>query len=135
MRLLYYHGRASPVACSTRRSRPAGTSSICGGADRRRPTTHAELDALMVFAARCTRSGRALQWLAREAELLARVLEEEVPVLGVCLAQTDARAAGAAVAGEHAGVGWHEIELTQAGSTIRPRQLLPEHTCSMALVQ
>ena len=69
------------------------------------------------------------EWLAREAELLARVLEEDVPVLGVCLgAQLVARAAGAAVGPVSTPeIGWHEIELTQAGiddpvlGTLAPR--------------
>jgi GMP synthase (glutamine-hydrolysing) len=56
-------------------------------------------------------------WLAREAAFLSSALDEDVPTIGVCLgAQLLARAAGAAVKPASAPeIGWHEVELTEAG--------------------
>lgn len=58
-------------------------------------------------------------WLAPEVEYLERVLDEEVPALGVCLgAELIARAAGGRV--ERAlepEIGWFPVELTAAAET------------------
>ena len=56
-------------------------------------------------------------WLAREVAFLRETLAAGTPVLGVCLgAQLVARAAGAWVGRAHASeVGWHPVELTEAG--------------------
>jgi GMP synthase (glutamine-hydrolysing) len=53
-------------------------------------------------------------WLEHELLLLRRLLDQEVPVLGVCLgAQLLARAAGSTVfALEQPEIGWYEVELT-----------------------
>src|SRR5690349_14018973 len=56
-------------------------------------------------------------WLREETLLIQRLLNTGVPVLGVCLgAQLLARAAGAPVfASPEPEVGWHTVELTDAG--------------------
>jgi len=56
-------------------------------------------------------------WLASEKALLVRLLEREVPLLGLCLgAQLVAEAAGAAPRrAERPEIGWHQVELTDAG--------------------
>jgi GMP synthase (glutamine-hydrolysing) len=56
-------------------------------------------------------------WLAREEEFLREVLDEGVPVFGVCLgAQMLARAAGASVGPARAPeIGWLDVSLTAAG--------------------
>jgi GMP synthase (glutamine-hydrolysing) len=56
-------------------------------------------------------------WLHEETMLLQRLLDQRTPVLGVCLGvQMIARAAGAPVGPvEHPEIGWHDVELTQAG--------------------
>jgi GMP synthase-like glutamine amidotransferase len=82
------------------------------------PRTTASYDAVMVFGGSMhPDQDERFEWLAREAELLARLIEEDVPVLGVCLgAQLLARSAGATVGPVSAPeIGWHEIELTPAG--------------------
>lgn len=84
-----------------------------GGAPR-----NASCDAVMVFGGSMhPDQDERFAWLAREADLLARLLDEDVPVLGVCLgAQLVARAAGAEVRpATKPEIGWHEIELTPAG--------------------
>jgi GMP synthase-like glutamine amidotransferase len=57
-------------------------------------------------------------WLREEHFLLRRLLELEVPVLGVCLGvQLLAKAAGAAVyPAPEPEIGWVEVELTDAGA-------------------
>ena len=69
-------------------------------------------------------------WLEREAEFLQGVLDEEVPVVGVCLgAQMLARAAGAWVAPAPAPeVGWLEVELTPEGRADPVLGVLPPRT-------
>ena len=56
-------------------------------------------------------------WLPDETDFLRAALEARVPLLGVCLGvQLIARAAGASVGpAEAPEVGWHEVELTDAG--------------------
>jgi GMP synthase (glutamine-hydrolysing) len=58
-------------------------------------------------------------WLREESLLLQRLLDQRVPVLGVCLgAQLLARAAGAPVApATQPEIGWYGVELTDAGRT------------------
>lgn len=53
-------------------------------------------------------------WLSNELQVLERLLEDEVPVLGVCLgSQMLAAAAGAEVTrAPEPEIGWHEIETT-----------------------
>ena len=71
-------------------------------------------------------------WLEREEEYLRSALEEDVPLLGVCLgAQMIARAAGAAVrpAGEPE-IGWHEVALTQDGEADSVLSALPARTAA-----
>ena len=57
-------------------------------------------------------------WIPEEKRVLARLLDEEVPILGVCLGgQMLASAAGARVSkAEEPEIGWHEVELTPAAS-------------------
>ncbi|MSO57958.1 MAG: type 1 glutamine amidotransferase [Thermoleophilia bacterium] len=56
-------------------------------------------------------------WLAVEVDFIREALAERVPLLGVCLgAQLIARAAGAQVGpADRDEVGWHDIDLTEAG--------------------
>ena len=95
------------------------------------PRTAVGYDAVMVFGGSMhPDQDERYQWLAREADLLAEVLAEDVPVLGVCLgAQLVARAAGAAVGPASAPeIGWHEIELTPAGLDDPVLGTLPSRT-------
>jgi len=87
-------------------------------------------DAVMVFGgAMHPDQDGAHPWLSGEVEFLRHALDSGVPLLGVCLgAQLIARAAGADVGpAEASEVGWHEVELTEAGhadpvlSTLPPR--------------
>ena len=66
-------------------------------------------------------------WLEREEAFLRRALEEDVPVVGVCLgAQMLARAAGARVRRASAPeIGWHDVELTPAGRNDAVLGVLP----------
>jgi GMP synthase-like glutamine amidotransferase len=80
--------------------------------------TSSGFDAIMIF-------GGAMHpdqdddhpWLAGEVEFIRDALDAGVPLLGVCLgAQLLARAAGGDVGPADASeVGWHEVELTDAG--------------------
>lgn len=80
-----------------------------------RPTDY---DAIMVFGGAMHPDQDAEHpWLPEETTFLRQALEDNVPLLGVCLgAQLIARAAGAWIGrGEVDEVGWHEVGLTQAG--------------------
>ena len=95
------------------------------------PRPAASYDAVMVFGGSMhPDQDEHFGWLAREAEFLSRVLAEDVPAIGVCLgAQLLARAGGASVG--PAGVpevGWHEIELTEAGRDDPVLGTLPPRT-------
>ena len=61
---------------------------------------------------------REYPWLGPEIGLLGRLLARRVPVLGVCLgSQLLARAAGGQVArASEPEIGWHPVELTDAGA-------------------
>ena len=82
------------------------------------PQPVSSYDALMVFGGSMhPDQDKEFAWLEREAEMLARAVAEDVPVLGVCLgAQMLARAAGAWVGrAPEPEVGWFEVELTAEG--------------------
>jgi GMP synthase-like glutamine amidotransferase len=94
------------------------------------PRPPSRYDAVMVFGGSMhPDQDEHFPWLTREAEFLGEVLREGVPAFGVCLgAQLLARAAGAGVKPARAPeVGWHPVELTDAGradpvlSTLPPR--------------
>jgi GMP synthase (glutamine-hydrolysing) len=75
-------------------------------------------DAVMVFGGAMHPDEDARHpWLADEVDYLRRALDDEVPLLGVCLgAQLVARAAGAEVGkAPEPEIGWLAIELTEAG--------------------
>jgi GMP synthase-like glutamine amidotransferase len=83
------------------------------------PGDPTEWDAIMVFGGAMHPDQDAEHaWLADETGYIEAALAAEVPVLGVCLgAQLVARAAGARVGpAEQAEVGWHEVELNDAGA-------------------
>ncbi len=65
--------------------------------------------------------GEGLPWLADEGRLLAELLDRGTPLLGLCLgAQTVSAAAGGKPARASAPeIGWHPVELTEAGSNDR----------------
>jgi len=82
------------------------------------PQPVSSYDALMVFGGSMhPDQDEQFGWLEREADVLARALAEDVPVLGVCLgAQLLARAAGAWVGrAREPEVGWFDVHLTPAG--------------------
>jgi len=82
------------------------------------PRAPASYDAVMVFGGSMhPDQDERFDWLAQETGFLARALDDDVPVFGVCLgAQLVARAAGAAVRPASVPeIGWHEVELTPAG--------------------
>lgn len=88
---------------------------VDGGAG---PDAPERYDAIMVFGGAMHPDQDAEHpWLADEASFLREALEREVPLFGVCLgSQLIARAAGARVGpAEVAEVGWHEVELNDAG--------------------
>ena len=66
-------------------------------------------------------------WLRDELRLLGRLVEREVPLLGVCLgAQTLARALGARVGpAATPEIGWHDVELTPEGAADRVLGAMP----------
>ena len=68
-------------------------------------------------------------WLPSEADFIRGALEAQVPLLGVCLgSQLIARAAGAPVGPARAPeVGWHRVELTEAGRADPVIGVLPGH--------
>ncbi|RDI75973.1 GMP synthase - Glutamine amidotransferase [Gaiella occulta] len=87
-------------------------------ADGTGPDAPTRYDAIMVFGGAMHPDQDAEHpWLADEASFLREALEREVPLFGVCLgSQLIARAAGARVGpAEVAEVGWHEVELNDAG--------------------
>jgi GMP synthase (glutamine-hydrolysing) len=77
-------------------------------------------DAIMVFGGAMHPDQDAEHpWLGAEARFIEHALAIEVPLLGVCLgAQLIARAAGAEIGpAARSEIGWHEVELTEQGST------------------
>jgi len=83
------------------------------------PAPPAAFDAIMVFGGAMHPDQDAEHgWLSGEVGYLREAIDEGVPLLGVCLgSQLIARAADAWVGpGPSAEVGWHEVELTGAGS-------------------
>jgi GMP synthase (glutamine-hydrolysing) len=100
-----------------------------GGAS---PGDPSSFDAVLTFggAAHADQEERH-RWLAGEKQLLARLLEDNVPLLGVCLgAQLLAEAAGApALRASEPEIGWYPVRVTDAGALdplLRP--LAPEFT-------
>jgi GMP synthase-like glutamine amidotransferase len=82
------------------------------------PRALGEYDALMVFGGSMhPDQDEHFPWLEREAEVLHDALEQNIPVIGVCLgAQLLARAAEAGVRPASAPeIGWFEVELTSEG--------------------
>ncbi len=83
-----------------------------------RPDAPDRYDAIMVFGGAMHPDQDAEHpWLADEAAFIREALDQEVPLLGVCLgAQLIARAVGAKVGPAARGeVGWHEVRLNAAG--------------------
>ncbi len=75
-------------------------------------------DAVMIFGGAMHPDQDAEHpWLAEEASFIRAALDDEVPLLGVCLgAQLIARAVGASVGpASTAEVGWHGVQLNDAG--------------------
>lgn len=96
-----------------------------GRAPRGDPT---EWDAIMVFGGAMHPDQDAEHaWLAGETAFLEQTLEEGVPLLGVCLgAQLVARAAGSTVGpAQRPEVGWHQVELNDAGAADPVLGVLP----------
>lgn len=88
--------------------------------DTTTPGMPSDYDAIMVFGGVMHPDQDAEHpWLAGETEFLRQTMAEGVPLLGVCLgAQLIARAAGSWIGPAEKGeVGWHEVELTEAGSS------------------
>ena len=73
-------------------------------------------------------------WLNEESLWLQQVLDRHTPVLGVCLGvQLLARAAGAGVGRMPDGpeIGWHEVELTEAGAADPVLGALPQRFAAL----
>ena len=84
------------------------------------PEPAGSYDAVMVFGgSQHPDEDARFAWLGQEEAFLQDVLAAGVPVFGVCLgAQLLARAAGAAVGpAGRSEIGWHEIVLTEPGTT------------------
>ena len=82
------------------------------------PQPAASYDAVMVFGGSMHPDQDAVHgWLEREEGFLRDALEDDVPVVGVCLgAQMLARAAGAWVGpAREPEIGWYPVELTPEG--------------------
>jgi len=96
---------------------------------RHPPGAPGDFDAVMVFGGAAHPDQDAEHpWLPGEAAFIGGVLDEGLPLLGVCLgAQLIARAAGAWVGpnGE-AEVGWHPVELAAASRRDPVLAVLPE---------
>ncbi|MGZ8687903.1 MAG: type 1 glutamine amidotransferase [Gaiellaceae bacterium] len=76
-------------------------------------------DAIMVFGGvQHPDQDDEYRWIPREVGYIAEALAAGVPTIGVCLgSQLIARAAGAWVGpAQHAEVGWHPIQLTEAAN-------------------
>ncbi len=96
---------------------------------REAPGAPADFDAVMVFGGAAHPDQDAEHpWLPAEAEFLRLALSADVPMLGVCLgSQLIARAAGAWVgAAERGEVGWHAVDLNEAGTRDPVVGVLPE---------
>jgi GMP synthase-like glutamine amidotransferase len=96
------------------------------GGSPKPPTSY---DAIMVFGGSMhPDQDERFAWLEREEGFLRTALEEDVPLLGVCLgAQMIARAAGAEVRpAREPEIGWYEIELTAEGRADPVLGALPE---------
>jgi GMP synthase (glutamine-hydrolysing) len=92
------------------------------------PDPASDYDAVMVFGGSMhPDQDDHFTWLGREEEFLKDVLDEQVPVFGVCLgAQMLARAAGAKVGPASAPeIGWLDVELTAAGRIDPVLSVLP----------
>jgi GMP synthase (glutamine-hydrolysing) len=85
-------------------------------------------DAVLVFGGSVhpDQEGRHV-WLRDEIEWLQGLISRRVPTLGICLgSQLVARAAGSWVGPlEEPEIGWHEVELTEAGATDPVLSALP----------
>jgi len=84
------------------------------------PADPRDYDAVMTFGGSMhPDQGDQHPWLDPEVELLAELLDREVPVLGVCLgAQLVVRAAGGEIArAREPEIGWHRVELTASGES------------------
>ena len=92
-------------------------------------------DALLVFGGAMHADEDAHHpWLQEESLWLHQVLDRRTPVLGVCLGvQLLARAAGAWVGRMPDGpeIGWHEVELTEAGGADPVLGALPQRFASL----
>jgi GMP synthase (glutamine-hydrolysing) len=84
------------------------------------PRDPGEYDAVLSFGGAMNADQESRHpWLAEEKALLARLLEHDVPVLGVCLgAQLLAEAAGASARrAREPEIGWYAVEVTDAART------------------
>ncbi len=93
------------------------------------PQPASSYDAVMVFGGSMhPDQDDRFGWLEREEGFLRSALEDDVPLLGVCLgAQMIARAAGAEVwPAREPEIGWHEVELTPDGAADPVLGALPE---------
>jgi GMP synthase-like glutamine amidotransferase len=95
------------------------------------PQPPSSYDAVMVFGGSMhpDQDGE-FGWLEREEAFLRRALDEDVPVVGVCLgAQMLARAAGAAVRpAPEPEIGWFDVELNGVGLDDPVLGVLPART-------